>query len=72
MDEKNKGMDEGTKLQWYALGRSVAVLAPILFGNVTFRIENGKYSGLVEWRETHKTESDRYETLLQDALKNQA
>lgn len=54
-------MDEATKLQLYMIAKSVAKLTGIQFGNVSFRIENGQPTGLIENRETIKLDKDTYE-----------
>jgi len=47
--------------QWAAVGAAVAVLAKIKFGEVTFRIENERFSGKVEMRETLRLKVERSE-----------
>jgi hypothetical protein len=50
MDEKEVPVDE----QWRQIGDIIAFHSGIGWGNVTFRIENGRFSGLIEVRETLK------------------
>jgi len=50
MDEKEIPLDE----QWRQIGDIVAFRSGVGWGNVAFRIENYRFSGLIEVRETLK------------------
>lgn len=52
-------VDEKERAEWKVVGDAVARKAAIGFGNVTFRIEDGKFTGLVEIRETLKTDKEK-------------
>ncbi len=38
--------------QWRVLGEAVARLSEVRFGNVNFRLEDGRFTGLIEIRYT--------------------
>ncbi len=50
MDEKELPIQD----QWQQVGDIVAMLSRVGWGNVAFRIENFRFSGLIEVRETLK------------------
>ena len=64
-------MDEATQIQLYMLAKSVAKLTGIQFGNVSFRIENGEPTGLIENRETIKLDKQRLEPKARQVLESQ-
>jgi len=49
-------MENTISEQWRAVGDAAAILAHIQYGNVTFRVQEGRFTGLVEIRETLKIE----------------